>query len=155
MEEPTSKSVTIKEDPQPSTSKDEEISELAPPSKSPFWKHDCLTSKLILGEYSLFQKSVHWLVFIWAFIESGMISLTHFLNRYSRDYRYVLKTLGKERKMLKVRFSLKFLSKHFIGVHFRKTLNTTWVSGWVRTNFGILPGLSMIWCDNQRKFLIQ
>lgn len=56
----------------------------------------------------MFQKSVHWLVFIWAFIESGMISLTHFLNRYSRDYRYVLKTLGKERKMLKVRSYAEF-----------------------------------------------
>ncbi|CAH1133196.1 unnamed protein product [Ceutorhynchus assimilis] len=84
VEEPTSKSVTIKEDPQPSTSKDEDISELTEPK-----------------EYTLFQKSVHWIVFIWAFVESGMISITHFLNRYSRDYRYVLKTLGKERKMLK------------------------------------------------------
>ncbi|XP_048520924.1 piezo-type mechanosensitive ion channel component isoform X8 [Dendroctonus ponderosae] len=84
LEEPTSKSVTIKEEPQPSTSKDEELSELAAPR-----------------DYNLFQKSVHWIVFIWAFIESGMMSLTRFLNRYSRDYRYVLKTLGKERKMLK------------------------------------------------------
>ncbi|XP_066250610.1 piezo-type mechanosensitive ion channel component isoform X3 [Euwallacea similis] len=84
VEEPTSKSVTIKEDPQPSTSKDDDISELTQPR-----------------EYSLLQRAVHWIVFIWAFIESGMISLTHFLNRYSRDYRYVLKTLGKERKMLK------------------------------------------------------
>ncbi|XP_030761127.1 piezo-type mechanosensitive ion channel component isoform X3 [Sitophilus oryzae] len=84
VEEPTSKSVTIKEDPQPSTSKDDEISEITEPR-----------------EYTLFQKSMHWLVFIWAFIESGMISLTNFLNRYSRDYRYVLKTLGKERQTLK------------------------------------------------------
>ncbi|XP_050309997.1 piezo-type mechanosensitive ion channel component isoform X2 [Anthonomus grandis grandis] len=84
IEEPTSKSVTIKEDPQPSTSKDEDISELTEPK-----------------EYTLFQKSVHWIVFIWAFIESGMISFTRFLNKYSRDYRYVLRTLGKERKMLK------------------------------------------------------
>ncbi|KAL1491500.1 hypothetical protein ABEB36_012089 [Hypothenemus hampei] len=83
-EEATSKSVTIKEDPQPSTSKDEDLSELTQPK-----------------EYTLFQKCMHWLIFIWAFIESGMISLTRFLNRYSRDYRYVLKTLGKERKMLK------------------------------------------------------
>lgn len=37
MEEPTSKSVTIKEDPQPSTSKDEELSEIAPPSKFPIF----------------------------------------------------------------------------------------------------------------------
>ncbi|XP_076270338.1 piezo type mechanosensitive ion channel component isoform X7 [Rhynchophorus ferrugineus] len=84
VEEPTSKSVTIKEEPQPSTSKDEDISELTEPK-----------------EYTLLQKSLHWVVFLWAFVESGMVSATNFLNRYSRDYRYVLKTLGKERKTLK------------------------------------------------------
>lgn len=60
------------------------------------------TINLILEEYTLLQKCLHWVVFLWAFVESGMVSATNFLNRYSRDYRYVLKTLGKERKILKV-----------------------------------------------------
>nr|CAI5853646.1 unnamed protein product [Callosobruchus analis] len=61
------------EEPQPGTSKDEDISELT-------------ESKETIG-----RKILQILLFIWAFLESSMISLTNFLNRYSRDYRYVLK----------------------------------------------------------------
>lgn len=40
--------------------------------------------------------------FIWAFINSTMVSMTRYLNRYSNDYRYVRKVLAKEKKLLKV-----------------------------------------------------
>nr|CAH7742356.1 unnamed protein product [Callosobruchus chinensis] len=72
------------EEPQPGTSKDEDISDLT-------------ESKETIG-----RKILQILLFIWAFLESSMISLTNFLNRYSRDYRYVLKVLSKEKKILKV-----------------------------------------------------
>lgn len=42
------------------------------------------------------------ILFLWAFIESVMLSATNFLNKYTRDYRYVVKVLKKERKILKV-----------------------------------------------------
>nr|CAH7742360.1 unnamed protein product [Callosobruchus chinensis] len=71
------------EEPQPGTSKDEDISDLT-------------ESKETIG-----RKILQILLFIWAFLESSMISLTNFLNRYSRDYRYVLKVLSKEKKILK------------------------------------------------------
>ncbi|KAJ8926339.1 hypothetical protein NQ314_021304 [Rhamnusium bicolor] len=88
IEEHEPRSVKIRElpedeDPQPGTSKDEDISELTEPKDT-------------LG-----QKVLNFLLFIWAFIESAMISLTNFLNIYSRDYRYVLKVLAKEKKILK------------------------------------------------------
>ncbi|KAJ8961208.1 hypothetical protein NQ318_008891 [Aromia moschata] len=73
------------EDPQPGTSKDEDISELT-------------ESKDTVG-----NKILNCFLFISAFIESAMVSLTKFLNRYSRDYRYVLKVLAKEKKILKER----------------------------------------------------
>ena len=41
--------------------------------------------------------------FIWAFLNSTMVSMTRCLNRYSNDYRYVRKILAKEKKLLKVR----------------------------------------------------
>ena len=45
-----------------------------------------------------------WLMvkFIWAFVESAMVTLTRHLNRVSRDYRYVMEVLTLEKKMLKV-----------------------------------------------------
>ncbi|XP_016841730.1 piezo-type mechanosensitive ion channel component isoform X3 [Nasonia vitripennis] len=41
--------------------------------------------------------------FIWAFINSTMVSMTRYLNRYSNDYRYVRKVLAKEKKLLKAK----------------------------------------------------
>lgn len=38
----------------------------------------------------------------WAFISSLLVSLTRHLMKYSRDYRYVSKTLSVEKKKLKV-----------------------------------------------------
>ncbi|XP_060518446.1 piezo-type mechanosensitive ion channel component [Cylas formicarius] len=84
VEEQTSKSVTIKEDPQPSTSKDDDISDISE-SEEP----------------TIFQKLANWTIFLWAFVESGMVSLTRILNGYSRDFRFVLRTLGVERRSLK------------------------------------------------------
>ncbi|XP_058794046.1 piezo-type mechanosensitive ion channel component isoform X2 [Phymastichus coffea] len=41
--------------------------------------------------------------FSWAFINSTMVSLTKYLNRYSNDYRYVRKVLAKEKRLLKAK----------------------------------------------------
>lgn len=88
IEEHEPRSVRIRElpedeDPQPGTSKDEDISELTEPKET-------------IG-----KKIINSLLFVWAFIESVMISLTNFLNTYSRNYRYVLKVLKQEKKILK------------------------------------------------------
>uniref|UniRef100_A0A1B6DCY7 Uncharacterized protein n=1 Tax=Clastoptera arizonana TaxID=38151 RepID=A0A1B6DCY7_9HEMI len=52
-------------------------------------------------EMSMGQKIITFLKFIWAFLNSVMISLTKFLNKFSRDYRYVIRTLAIEKKQLK------------------------------------------------------
>ncbi|XP_046404278.1 piezo-type mechanosensitive ion channel component isoform X3 [Ischnura elegans] len=39
--------------------------------------------------------------FFWALIESLMVSATQWLNRFSRDYRYIARCLGREKKLLK------------------------------------------------------
>lgn len=40
--------------------------------------------------------------FIMEFINSFMVSATRYLNRFSRDYRYIRTVLAKEKKALKV-----------------------------------------------------
>jgi hypothetical protein len=49
-----------------------------------------------------FDSFVTYLKFAIAFINSCMISMTLFLNRKSKDYRYVIQALEKEKKHLKV-----------------------------------------------------
>ncbi|XP_023248310.1 piezo-type mechanosensitive ion channel component isoform X2 [Copidosoma floridanum] len=39
--------------------------------------------------------------FLWAFLNSSMVSMTKHLNSYSNDYRYIRKVLAKEKKLLK------------------------------------------------------
>lgn len=53
--------------------------------------------------YVLFieQGRLQGIRFIWAFIESMLISITQRLNRVSRNYRYVMKVLSKEKRALK------------------------------------------------------
>lgn len=51
---------------------------------------------------SIAQKIVDIFLFLWSVINSAMVSLIVFLNKYSRDYRYVLKVLNVEKKLLKV-----------------------------------------------------
>lgn len=41
--------------------------------------------------------------FIIVMINSTLTSMTKYLNRFSRDYRYIRKVLTKEKKVLKVR----------------------------------------------------
>jgi hypothetical protein len=45
-----------------------------------------------------------WLMvkFVWAFVESAMVTLTKRLNHISRDYRFVMEVLTVEKKQLKV-----------------------------------------------------
>ncbi|XP_063932118.1 piezo-type mechanosensitive ion channel component isoform X3 [Zophobas morio] len=74
------------DEPQPGTSKDDDEDDMSEPAEK---------------AYTLKDRIHLALLFIWAFIQSTMVSLTNFLNRYSRDYRYVLRVLAQEKKYLK------------------------------------------------------
>ncbi|XP_043467300.1 piezo-type mechanosensitive ion channel component isoform X5 [Leptopilina heterotoma] len=41
--------------------------------------------------------------FLWAILNSTMVSMTKYLNRFSNDYRYIRKVLTKEKKLLKTK----------------------------------------------------
>ncbi|XP_051158273.1 piezo-type mechanosensitive ion channel component-like isoform X4 [Leptopilina boulardi] len=41
--------------------------------------------------------------FLWAMLNSTMVSMTKYLNRFSNDYRYIRKVLTKEKKLLKTK----------------------------------------------------
>ncbi|XP_044268088.1 piezo-type mechanosensitive ion channel component-like isoform X7 [Tribolium madens] len=89
IEEPGPRTVTIidergKDEPKPGTSKDDDDSSVISEQKP------TIREKISIG-----------LLFVWAFIQSSMVSLTNFLNKYSRDYRYVIRVLTKEKKFLK------------------------------------------------------
>lgn len=53
--------------------------------------------------FKCWDSFVMYLKFAFAFIDSCMVSMIQFLNRKSRDYRYVIQALEKEKKTLKVR----------------------------------------------------
>ena len=76
------------------------------------------------------------LLFIWAFIQSTMVSLTNFLNRYSRDYRYVLRVLAQEKKYLKVFFSTRMCFYNFYVTRFQENTNY---------QVGLRVGNSQVW----------
>ncbi|CAH1098787.1 unnamed protein product [Psylliodes chrysocephalus] len=81
------KSVRIQDEPEPSTSQaheDEEFSTLT-----------------VTPKPKLSQKIAALLMFVWTFIDGVMVSLTQFLNKYSRNYRLILKILAKEKRILK------------------------------------------------------
>ncbi|XP_028032233.1 piezo-type mechanosensitive ion channel component isoform X6 [Bombyx mandarina] len=48
-----------------------------------------------------FEKLKRFMETAWAFISSFLVSVTRYLMRYSRDYRYVSRTLSVEKKILK------------------------------------------------------
>nr|CAD7432633.1 unnamed protein product [Timema monikensis] len=52
-------------------------------------------------ETNVWTKIWMYIKFIWAFLESAMVTITKYLNRNSRDYRYVVRMLALEKKMLK------------------------------------------------------
>ncbi|KAJ8687309.1 hypothetical protein QAD02_023103 [Eretmocerus hayati] len=56
-------------------------------------------SKSKEGKVSFFT----YFKFLWAFLNSIMVSMTRYLNRYSSDYRYIRKVLSKEKKILKAK----------------------------------------------------
>ncbi|GJQ86839.1 hypothetical protein Trydic_g23199, partial [Trypoxylus dichotomus] len=80
---PTKKPIIEDLDPRPGTSRDDEISDLTEPQDS-----KC-------------QKIMNMVLFLWAFKDSVLVSLTSCFNSLSRDYRYVVKVLGREKKLLK------------------------------------------------------
>lgn len=51
------------------------------------------------------NKIITYIIFGWTFCESSIISLTRILNQYSKDYRYVIRVLRKEKKILKEKTS--------------------------------------------------
>jgi hypothetical protein len=93
-------------EPKPGTSKDDDSSVVSEKSNENFNRRVVLFCKKCFAEYTLPQKIVLGLLFVWAFIQSSMVSMTNFLNKYSRDYRYVIRVLAKEKKFLKVAFSV-------------------------------------------------
>jgi hypothetical protein len=88
-------------EPKPGTSKDDDSSVASEKSNENFNRRVVLFCKKCFAEYTLPQKIVLGLLFVWAFIQSSMVSMTNFLNKYSRDYRYVIRVLAKEKKFLK------------------------------------------------------
>ncbi|XP_049822868.1 piezo-type mechanosensitive ion channel component isoform X3 [Aethina tumida] len=72
-------------EPQASTSKDDEISELTEPPPQP----------------TLRDRLLRYAKLCWMYVEGAMVSVTNFLNRYSKDYRYIIRVLSKEKKILK------------------------------------------------------
>ncbi|CAG9862827.1 unnamed protein product [Phyllotreta striolata] len=80
------KSVRIQDDAEPSTSQqpDEDFSSFTETEKR-----------------KPLQKIFACLLFLWAFIDGAMVSLTRYLNKYSRNYRLILKILSKEKRILK------------------------------------------------------
>ncbi|XP_057662854.1 piezo-type mechanosensitive ion channel component isoform X10 [Diorhabda carinulata] len=81
------KSVRIQDEPLPSTSqeRDDDISSLTEP------------------QVTIGQKIFQIFYLLWAFIDGIMVTLTKFLNKYSRNYRIILKVLAKEKRVLKER----------------------------------------------------
>ncbi|KAG5890381.1 hypothetical protein JTB14_029746 [Gonioctena quinquepunctata] len=90
-DEPRSVKIREIEEPKPGTSRDEDDGD----------DNEDLSDITDDGHHTTGQKILSFLQFIWAFIDSAMVSLTNFLNRRSRNYRYVLKILAKEKKILK------------------------------------------------------
>ncbi|XP_043493596.1 piezo-type mechanosensitive ion channel component isoform X2 [Polistes fuscatus] len=56
--------------------------------------------------------------FLWVMVNSTLISMTKYLNRFSRDYRYIRKVLAKEKKILK--------GKPDFKMGFRLGINQMW-----------------------------
>nr|XP_018904353.1 PREDICTED: piezo-type mechanosensitive ion channel component 2 isoform X9 [Bemisia tabaci] len=114
---PTEPTVSEDEEPQPSTSKGttshhrrgpkiflrkKQKSSPPEPSKDPPDEDE--TSKSLSSDgdkQTCGQKLILYLKFVWHFINSVMVSLTKWLNKFSRDYRYVIRTLSVEKKLLK------------------------------------------------------
>ena len=77
-----------------------------------------------------------YLKFLIVMINSTLTSMTRYLNRFSRDYRYIRKVLTKEKKVLKARGSNEFGRKFFheIELHISESLTLIYrrsrISGW-------------------------
>ncbi|KAL3280583.1 hypothetical protein HHI36_003816 [Cryptolaemus montrouzieri] len=84
------KSVKIQEDPVPSTSQEDGMSEMIEP--------DPETQEV---KRKICQKIKDFFAFIYYFLDSIMISATRFLNSYTRDYRYVIRVLRREKRNMK------------------------------------------------------
>lgn len=51
---------------------------------------------------SVWKRIFGYMRFSWALVESLMVSMTSWLDKFSRDYRHVSKCLTKERNAMKV-----------------------------------------------------
>ncbi|KAK5645923.1 hypothetical protein RI129_004387 [Pyrocoelia pectoralis] len=61
-------------------------------------------------EFISSEKILHYLTFAWLFIERCCLTLTIFLNKYSKDYRYILRVLNEEKQFLKER------TQYYVGL---------------------------------------
>jgi len=55
--------------------------------------------------------------FLLVMINSTLISMTKYLNRFSHDYRYIRKVLAKEKQILKVYIIDRYLKKYNNYIH--------------------------------------
>ncbi|XP_017768658.1 PREDICTED: piezo-type mechanosensitive ion channel component isoform X3 [Nicrophorus vespilloides] len=78
--------------------KDEDDEDEPQPSTSRETQKDAESKKSNVHKY---QKILDYVLFVFAFIESFMLSAITYLNKYTKDYRYVLKVLSREKKILK------------------------------------------------------
>lgn len=65
-----------------------------------------------------FDKIKRLLETIWTFVDSFLVSITRYLMKYSRDYRYVSRTLSVEKKILK--------EKEGFGIGLREGSQMVW-----------------------------
>jgi len=56
---------------------------------------------------TIMRRFFAYIRFGWAFLESSMVSMTAYLNKFSRDYRHVSRCLAEEKQELKVKESTK------------------------------------------------
>jgi hypothetical protein len=55
---------------------------------------------------NMLRKLFGYIRFAWALVESVMVSLTTWMNKFSKDYRHVSKILATEKAVLKVTFKI-------------------------------------------------
>jgi hypothetical protein len=58
---------------------------------------------------TVWKRLFGYMRFSWALVESLMVSMTSWLDKFSRDYRHVSKCLTKERSAMKVNIEFLFV----------------------------------------------
>lgn len=108
-------------------------------------KEDKTDGKETAGEEKKVSIGTYF-TFVMVIINSTLTSMTKYMNRFSRDYRYIRKVLTKEKKVLKVRdetrknlitprlvFSFELLLERLTC---RQSQISEWVCDWVSIKCG-------------------